>query len=351
MAVTVNTQTVSATWTASSLKAGFESLFIANGEMTAWYDSFTVSGREYGVLEKTYDAGTYGKTYYVFKFTTSEIYCMICGGWNAVSHVPSGTNGVDYPYNWDTSTAEDFGDFTLAQWVDKNTSTTFSSTPRWTFTTGTNVVITSYKSGVDSTFRWYSVQNGSNRLNFAIAHTGSPWVDYSYFFSGALYFAYNNSGSSFTYLSFCRQLSGCDRGFPCNLAVGTDTSPTFTEFATYIVQGGPSYIGTGDTTAISTNTPASTDTAFYNLPIRGKGRGTLASFIPVCLGVPYNLELGTLTLPSDFGLYSDYNNNSVLPGDTLVVSAGVEEYTVISVANPTTASTTTAYIAFVCRTT
>jgi len=120
MAVTVNTQTVSATWTAANLRTGFENLFIANGEMTAWYDSFTVSGREYGVLEKTYDAGTYGKTYYVFKFTTTEIYCMICGGWNAVSHVPTGTNGVDYPYDWVTSIAEEFGDFTLAQYINLN---------------------------------------------------------------------------------------------------------------------------------------------------------------------------------------------------------------------------------------
>jgi hypothetical protein len=350
MAVTVNTQTVTATWTASSLRSGFEALFIANGEMTAWYDSFTVSGREYGVLEKTYDAGTYGKTYYVFKFTTTEIYCMICGGWDAVSHVPTGTDGVDYPDGWATSDAEEFGDFTLAQYINANTASV-SSTPKWTLATNTNVVITSYKSGIDSNFRWYSVKNGANYLNFHIAPTTSPYVDYAYLFSGALYFAFPNQSADYSYLTFCTQPPGCDRGFPRNILVGADTTPTFIEYHTYVVQGGPTYLGAGDGSAINGNTPSSSTSAFYTLPIRGLGKGTLASFKPVCLGVPYNLDLSTLTLPGDFGMYSDLANNSIRPDDTLVVSAGVEEYTVIAIANNAGSTATEAFISFVCRTT
>jgi hypothetical protein len=317
--------------------------------MTAWYDSFTVSGREYGVLEKTYDAGTYGKTYYVFKFTTTEIYCMICGGWDAVGHVPTGTNGVDYPYNWDTAAAEDFGDLTLAQYINLNNGTV-SATPKWTLATNTNIVITSYKSGIDSNFRWYSLKNGANYLNFQIAPYASPYVDYAYMFSGALYFLFPfQLSADYAYLTFCTQPPGCDRGFPRNTLVGVDANPTYSEYHSYIVQGGPTYLGAGNSTAISSNAVSSSTSAFYTLPIRGLGRGTLAYYNPVCLGVPYNLDLATLTLPGDFGMYSDLANNAIRPDDTLIVSSGVEEYTVIAIANNIGSSSTDAFMAFVCR--
>jgi hypothetical protein len=74
MAVTKQTYTASATWTASGLASIFRSAFIDAGLMTEWHDSFlnTIENR---VLEITYNGSkTYGKTYHWFQFTTSGVF-------------------------------------------------------------------------------------------------------------------------------------------------------------------------------------------------------------------------------------------------------------------------------------
>ncbi len=102
MTVVPQTYTATATWTATQLADIFKQAFIDAGLMTDWFDSFlnTVENRVLRVIND--GAKTYGTVYYWFMFTTGGVFVATTNTWNASTHVPTGTQYIDY-YSTTTS--------------------------------------------------------------------------------------------------------------------------------------------------------------------------------------------------------------------------------------------------------
>jgi hypothetical protein len=311
MACTKQTYTATATWTASQLANLFRNAFIDAGLMTDWYDSFANGGIENRVLEVTYDGTkTYGKTYYWFMFATTGVWLHVATGWNASTDVPTGTQYLDYFLATTNATTNHWQMFAAA--------------------TSNTVELVRYTSGVDADQSWFTIKrSGGVDRTFTILKgvTVRSWLDLSKgFFNGLLHVAPlidNNSGV----IQF-------DRGpsLRREIAVGTyligDTSLTnYTNsivartLCSYGVTGRVSNSGVGNygttgfiplPTASATANPAYTadsNPVFHSLPFH-----------------PYVAE----SLPSDFGLSFHFASNAFDPGDTLVVTAGTEEWQVLA---------------------
>jgi hypothetical protein len=312
MACTKETYTATATWTASQLANLFRDAFIDAGLMTAWFDSFLSGSIENRILEVTYD-GTkaYGKTYYWFMFATTGVWLHVATGWSAATDQPTGT-----------------------QYLDFFATTTNATTNHWQMfaaATSNTVELVRYTSGVDADQSWFTIKrSGGVDRTFTIindALTVQSWLDLSKgFFNGFVHVAPlidNNSG-----------VVQFDRGpsLRREIAVGTyligDTSSTnYTNsivartLCSYGVTGRANAGGVGNygttgfiplPTASATANPAYTadsNPVFHSLPFH-----------------PYASE----SLPSDFGLTFHFASNAFDPGDTLVVTAGTEEWEVLA---------------------
>ena len=161
MPVTKQTYTVTSPWGNSQMAAGFRDAFIGAGLMTDWYDSFLDGAVENRILEITYDASkVYGKTYYWFKFTASQVYVHIATAWNTGTHKPSGTQYLDF-----------YSDTTNSTQPGCNLS-------QGSFNSSVTTTITRWTSQVDPLFTWFLVRCGSASFNFHINRTPpSSWID------------------------------------------------------------------------------------------------------------------------------------------------------------------------------
>ena len=310
MACTKETYTATATWTASQLANLFRDAFIDAGLMTAWFDSFANGGIENRILEVTYD-GTkaYGKTYYWFMFATTGVWLHVATGWNAATDQPTGTQYLDFFATTTNATSNHWQMFAAA--------------------TSNTVELVRYTSGVDADQSWFVIKrSGDVNRTFTIindALTVQSWLDLSKgFFNGLVHVAPFVSG-------FVGSLE-LDRGpaLRREIAVGTSligettissyTSGTASRnLLTYAAVGrvnssssnylpGPIYLPTASATANPAYT-ADSNPVFHSLPFH-----------------PYIAE----SLPSDFGMSFHFASNAFDPGDTLVVTAGTEEWEVLA---------------------
>jgi hypothetical protein len=322
MAVTKETYTATATWTAAQLATIFEDAFIDAGLMASWYDSFlnTVENR---ILEVQYDGSkTYGKTYYWFMFTTGGVFLHVASGWNATTHVPTGTQYLDY--------------FATTTNATTNHATLVS------LTSTTTATLTRYTSGVTSSFSWFLIRNGTTSYNLHIPSAGAgkaSWLDLNKLLfhpvlnastsvssaQGFIQFQNNSTVIRRSYLS-----QGGMRGQTAASDFGSGVSAshkTATHFygALGNINGGSNF-GTSQIKILlpigfnNTNPAYSTDA------------------IPVFTGFSYWAYL-TDTAPSDFGLSFHYANNTMTVQDKLIVTASTEEWEMLSVANNTTVTT------------
>jgi hypothetical protein len=302
MACTKETYTATATWTASQLATLFRDAFIDAGLMTDWYDSFLSGSIENRILEVTY-AGTkaYGKTYYWFMFSTTGVWLHVATGWNTATDQPTGT-----------------------QYLDFFATTTNATTNHWQMfaaATSNTVELVRYTSGVDADQSWFTIKrSGGVDRTFTIindALTVQSWLDLSKgFFNGFVHVAPlidSNSG-----------VVQFDRGpaLRREIAVGTYPNNIVTRtLCSYGVTGRANANGAGNygttgfiplPTASATANPAYTadsNPVFHSLPFH-----------------PYVAE----PLPSDFGMSFHFASNAFDPGDTLVVTAGAEEWQVLA---------------------
>lgn len=97
MAVTVQTYSLTATWTAAQHATVWRSMLIDAGLMTEWYDSVTNGSYEHRILRLANNAAkTYGYQYIWLVFASANVYVQFATGWNASTHVPTGTQYYDY---------------------------------------------------------------------------------------------------------------------------------------------------------------------------------------------------------------------------------------------------------------
>jgi hypothetical protein len=312
MACTKETYSATATWTASQLANLFRDAFIDAGLMTAWFDSFLSGSIENRILEVTYDGTkTYGKTYYWFMFATTGVWLHVATGWNAATDQPTGTQYLDFFATTTNATSNHWQMFAAA--------------------TSNTVELVRYTSGVDADQSWFTIKrSGGVDRTFTIindALTVQTWLDLSKgFFNGFVHVASSISSSS--------GLIEFDRGpsLRREIAVGTYLigSANANDYASgissrnllsYGVVGRQSNSGTqnyGATGFIPLPTASATANPAYT-----------ADSNPVFHSLPFHPYVAE-SLPSDFGMSFHFASNAFDPGDTLVVTAGTEEWEVLA---------------------
>ena len=328
MAVTKQTYTAAATWTAAQLATLLENAFINAGLMTAWYDSFLSGTVENRVLEITYNgAKTYGKTYYWFTFTTSTIGVAIASGWNAGTDVPTGTQYLDY-----------FSTATNTQNNHYQIKTGLAA--------GTAAELVRYTA---SGYSWFAFRNGANPVPFFIApaSTGiAPWVDLDKVLFHHLIVptiaVSSATGTSYASIEF-RSAYILRRSFGASF-MRTNTS-TNDYWQTEIPTLG--YIAPGNSTsAFNANyVPGSVQARLVLIPygFNNTNPAYTTNYTPVINGYSYS-NYTTSNMPADFGVFFNYGTTAFAFGDRIVVSAGVEEWEVYGFANNTNADSASALI-------
>jgi len=320
MAVTVETYTATATWTAAQLATLFEDAFIDAGLMTAWYDSFlnTIENR---ILEVEYDdTKTYGKTYYWFQFTTGGVFLHVATGWNATTHVPTGTQYLDY-------------------FATTTNSTTNHRNLR-SLTSTTTVSLTRYTSASNADFSWFLLQNGTNSFNFHIPDAGAPeasWLDLGKVMFCPFLSAQTRIIQNYALAAFRNECPQLRRSYLCGGSLrGATSSSNYTSYyniETY------SYLGSGNQNNSTANLNGGSSVSDIYMPLGFNNTnpeyGT--DVIPVFTGVNYWAYLAE-AMPSDFGISFHYANNTMAVRDKLIVAAATEEWEMISVVNSTSLS-------------
>ena len=324
MAVTKQVYTATATWTAAQLATIFETAFIDAGLMTAWYDSYASGGNEHRIMEVTYDAAKlYGKTYYWFIFNTSGAYIAITTGWNTTTNLPVGTQYLD--------------------WLGNNMGTT---TNHWTLlalSATTAATITRYTSGVTASHSWFTVKQGATFYTFHIippSATIQPWVDLDkVFFNGALtsllvVSSLTGSIGWGTLFRLRRCITGqCLRGDVAANNYGPVSGNNRVVPFRYAVYGNANNSGSNGQGNFAQSSPAIIlPNAFANV---NSAYG--ANVNPVYHSLAYS-QFTSTPLPSDIGIAFHYANNTMVHGDTLVVTAAAEEWEIIDRANNATAT-------------
>ncbi|MCP9773723.1 hypothetical protein KBY66_14065 [Synechococcus sp. Tobar12-5m-g] len=316
MAVTKVTYTAAATWTAFQLANIFRDAFIDAGLMTAWFDTFLSGSVENRVLEITYNGSkTHGKTYYWFQFTTTGVFVHIATSWNAGSDIPSGTAFLDH--------------------FATTTNATSNHLQLLSLSTTTTTTLTRYTS---VGYTMFLLQSGSTNYAFLIAPATAminPLVDLDrvnfHHFLRLRTAVNNNTGRSWfeNQLQLRRSFNG-GRGLRGSTNLGDFISHNHTVMAYGMV-------GNANNSAVTNlgglNAGAGAMEALY-LPIgynnTNPAYGT--DVVPVFRSPKYSLYLDD-NLPADFGVAAHYANNTMAVRDTLVVSAGVEEWEIIQVTN------------------
>jgi hypothetical protein len=331
MAVTKQTYSLSPTWTAAQHADLIRQVFIDAGLMTEWYDSFLSGSMENRILEVQYDpTKTYGRTYYWFIFTGGQMYLALATGWNSVTHVPTGT-----------------------QYLDFYTTTTNAITNHrliYSWSTTTTLSMFRYQSNINPSFSWFLIRNGSSSSNFHIPHSSVgqkivTWIDLDKVFFHHFLICITRISNNYSSIEYRQHLmlrrsyhtgAAVLRGTTYNgyFNVGTDT----TNYGLYPVK---KYLGVGNVNQAATgNAPqaGNYDDTRYSTPIylpvgfNSLNPAFTTNSNPVFTGAQYSDYLFD-SLPDDFGISLHYANNNMALQDTLVVSSGVEEWELVWFSN------------------
>jgi hypothetical protein len=316
MAVTKETYSAAATWTAAQLAQLFEDAFIDAGLMTSWFDSFLSGSVENRVLEVTYDASkTYGKCYYWFQFTTTFAGVSVASGWNAATDVPTGTQYLDF---FATTTNTTANHYSIAG----------------TLISSTQVSLVRYTSGGHS---WFVLRNGSTPFPFMItpgSATIVPWLDldktlFHHFVTSTPNVSATSSQSpgeiNFTSRYRLRRsfVGGQGlRGATSATGYTSDTSAVRLFQYKSVANNSGSGVNNYSATA-SIETPAGLNNTNPAYP---------TDYVPVLFGISYSPYVNT-PLPADFAIYFPFTATQFSFGDNVVISAGTEEWEVLAFAN------------------
>lgn len=301
MACTKETYTATATWTASQLADIFRDAFIDAGLMASWFDSFLSGSVENRILKVEYDnTKTYGTTYYWWMFTTSGVFLHVATGWNATTHVPTGTQYLDYG---STSTGSGGNHMTLMSLSNLGT-----------------VGIARYTSGISANQSWFVVSSSSSRAVFTIvngAMTIQPWIDLNKgFYNGYLSIQLNASGTQGLASWITGPTLRRDIIMGCGL-VGSTTAPDYTSTARENIVG---YRAVGHLSNSGSNYNINHPYIFLPVGFSATNPAYTSNSSPIFHSLMWNPYI-TESLPADFGITFHYATNIFSIGDTFVVSA------------------------------
>jgi hypothetical protein len=326
MAVTKQTYTANATWTASQLADIFRSAFIDAGLMTEWHDSFLSDQIENRILRVVYDGTkTYGATFYWFMFTTAGVRLHLATGWNTTTKIPTGTQYVDY--------------------FSTTTNTLSNHAILSTVSNTTNVSLIRYTSQDSPGITWFNIRQGTSFIPFMIFPSSSQiasWIDLNKTFFHHFITPVLTTDQSAAILSF-NSRCGLRRSFLLGSGLpGSTTSQAEARMSTacYTILGrsttssnnddglGLQYVGTPS--GFSFILPLGTTTA---------NPAYTTNSNPIFNGMPFSLYVSNTAIPPDFAIIPHFSNNTMAPLDKFVVTSGVEEWEIITVVNNTTAVT------------
>lgn len=307
MAVTKQTYTVTATWTAVQLADITKQALIDAGLMTDWFDSFLSGTVENRILRVINDGSkAYGTVYYWFMFTTAGAWLSTTSTWNATTHVPTGTQYLDY--------------------YSTTTNATTNHRPIAGFVNTTNATLTRYTSTVNSSVSVFLFRQSTSSNAFMLSSPGfncTSVVDQNILqYNKFLHFV-TGTGSSAAYIDVCQ---------------GYATRASYMGAATNRVQTNVSeYIGNNVRRLQRFLAPGNWRITGYNyelgpafmLPVAYSSANPAlgSNYMPVCTSPTLSPYMPPM--PSDFAMIPYYASNTMVVQDTFVVTPGVEEWEII----------------------
>jgi hypothetical protein len=293
-----------APWTITSVCDDVRDAFIGAGLMTAWFDSFTAGGYEHRILQVTYDAGkTYGKTYYWFTFNGVGIWLRIVTGWNATTHVPTGTQYVDY--------------------YDANTSAVTAASQLITISTSISFSVTRYTSSGRS---FFTLRTGSTYHTFTIDPAGTTFRSFYDLNIGYHegWFTVSTGSGQVTFSNRVRYR----RALLLGSSINNSTSSIGTVYT-------PIVVSTYSLPRNAGNSPfENPPTGGFVLPgwTTSANPSASSNFNPVFTGLRLS-SVHTSDLPADFGITAIKVSNTLAIQDNATVTAGSEEYEILHFTN------------------
>lgn len=294
---------------------------------TAWFDTFLSGTVENRVLEVVYDATkTYGKTYYWFQINITNCYVAICSGWNATTHVPTGTQYLDF---FSTTT--------------NGPGTNCTNLLPLAWSTSRDIRLTRFTSQGDTSQSWFRWEDATNYATFAIIQpsaTVRPWIDLDkVFFNGILQSSCTISGPTGWVAWGQRFLTRrSDIGFHLR---------DNTVFSGYHEGHIPRYFtlrygGLGNLSNATVNKAGfetnSSPCVILPLGFTNTNPEHSADYSPIFHSMPYDLRV-VEPFSVDFGVCMYYPSNTMQYGDKIIVDAGVEEWEILDRANSATVAT------------
>jgi len=323
MTVVPQTYTATATWTAVQLADTFKTAFIDADLMTDWFDSFlsgTVENRILRVINN--GSKTYGTVYYWFMFTTTGAFVATTNTWNATTHVPTGTQYIDY--------------------FSTTTNATTNHATLLALTNTTTCTVTRYTSGVNSAVSLFLVRNGASDTCFMLSHpsfNASSFVDQDKVQFNTLITFGGSTGGQYAILSTRQAYSTRASYLGAMRLRGNTTVSNYTQLLNLF-----QYVGFGN---LNNNSGNWTTTGIY-LPVAASNTNTAlgADHTPMYTAPPISPYMSAL--PSDFGITSYYASSTMVAQDTFVVSSGTEEWEILAYA--INSATSSARVLFCART-
>jgi hypothetical protein len=327
MAVTVETYNVVINYTAAQYAAQIEEAFKDASLMTEWFDSFANGAIEHRILKIEYDnTKTYGITYYWFIFSGADMFVHICTGWNATTHVPTGTQYLDFLSNLTNTTAYH------CRFAAQNANQ--------------SATITRFTSQERANFSVFFVKNGTVEFNFFIEITApiASIVDLSKVCYSSLMTArtrvFSNTGIvNFQLFPPTLRRHYLGIGLREMSSVGefgaSNTASAPWEFGNFVPQrfGGFAYGWSGNASDTTQNYQFSIPLTLI-MPVGHtlNNDAYTSNYRPTFTGLlisPYS----NATLPADFSIYGTYDNITLVNLGTVTITAGVEVGQIINVSN------------------
>ena len=337
MAVTKQTYTALANWTASNAADLFKDAFIDAGYMTDWHDSFTQGTYQFRVLEIEHDATkTYGSSFYYFAFSTSEFGVSLASGWDAAGSIPTGTQFIDYHSLPSAIASSGTGLNARATSLSAgNNGSTFS------LSATSDLFLDRYTSSDDTKQSWFILRNGTNIARpFAILHkntTLQPWLDLdkgviSGFLTADAVVPFRAGVLSFRQQENIRRCLVFGQALRGNIQLAGNAIFHNINYNSHAYQG----------LGIVSNSANLNYGSFISLQGHGGitlpvGKNSanpafLTDYIPICTDLPWSIWTPT-RLADDFAVYMHYASNTIAYGNKFIVQAGINEWETLSFAN------------------
>lgn len=309
MTVVPQTYTATATWTASQLADIYKTAFIDAGLMTDWFDSFLSGSVENRILRVINDgAKTFGTVYYWFMFTTTGAFVHTTSTWNATTHVPTGTQYIDY--------------------FSTTTNATTNHATILALTSTTNCTLTRYTSGINSGASFFLLKNSTSNACFSLSHpsyNASSFVDQDKTQFNNLLFISGATATNYSKIDVSQVCHTRASYLGAALLRGVTTNTEFNRG--HRISG---FTAPGNASGSNQNTTFTEQLVRLPVGLTNTSTTLAANHTPVYTSPSISPYMAAL--PADFAFIPYYASSSMVVQDKLIVTSGSEEWEMLVVA-------------------